>query len=72
MNVKCNKICMWTSLCKNQRRNGNIFVTLQDLPRNLYIENVDIFQFQSGKSKSIIFSPKQFSIEMSNGRNKEI
>lgn len=55
---------------KNQRRNGNIFVTLQDLPRNLYIENVDIFQFQSGKSKSIIFSPKQFSIEMSNGRNK--
>ncbi|MDX5661835.1 sigma 54-interacting transcriptional regulator, partial [Clostridioides difficile] len=53
---------------KNQRRNGNIFVTLQDLPRNLYIENVDIFQFQSGKS--IVFSPKQFSIEMSNGRNK--
>ncbi|MCC0699201.1 sigma 54-interacting transcriptional regulator [Clostridioides sp. ZZV15-6383] len=53
---------------KNQRRNGNIFVTLQDLPRNIYIENIDIFQFQS--SKSIVFSPKQFSLEISNGGNK--
>ncbi len=57
---------------QKSKKKWKYFVTLQDLPRNLYIENVDIFQFQSGKSKSIIFSPKQFSIEMSNGRNKEI
>lgn len=55
---------------KNQKRNGNIFVTLQDLPRNIYIENVDIFQFQSAKSKSIVFSPKQFNIETSDEENQ--
>lgn len=56
---------------KKQKRNGNIFVTLQDLPRNIYIENVDIFQFQSAKSKSIVFSPRQFNIETSGEENKK-
>ncbi len=44
---------------KGQRRNGNIFVTLQDIPRSIYIENVEIFKFQNNnKSKSIVFSEK--------------
>lgn len=45
------------SYSKGQRRNGNIFVTLQDIPRNIYIENAEIFKFQNNnKSKSIVFS----------------
>lgn len=43
---------------KGQRRNGNIFVTLQDTPINIYIENSEIFKFQNSKSKSIVFSEK--------------